>query len=144
MHITKVDAINGSTRSIAINETLNFMRTTVVASLIVSSNSKTSASTSNTSATGSTTMNYVLRLDDKNNFILDSTVITVNDQNLKDKFGLLNIAKVGDKSESFYVATEQSLRLTRASNEEHEVRRIRSSVHISDSDMNLMPRLVVI
>ena len=86
----------------------------------------------------------MLRLDDKNNFILDSTVITVNDQNLKDKFGLLNIAKVGDKSESFYVATEQSLRLTRASNEEHEVRRIRSSVHISDSDMNLMPRLVVI
>ena len=65
-------------------------------------------------------MNYVFRLDDKNNFILDSTVITVNDQNLKDKFGLSNIAKVGDKSESFYVATEQNLRLTRASNEECE------------------------
>ena len=116
----KLDSIEGSTQTITIDETLNFNRTTVVGSSIVSSNSKTGTSASNLSATGSTTMNYVLRLDDKNNFILESTVLALNDQDLKNKFGLSSTAKIGDKSESNYVATEQSLRLTRASNQECE------------------------
>ena len=105
--LMKWAAVNGTSTTLELNETLNFTGSTLDAvDLISTSDSKTGK--------GQTTYSYGLKLDDTGVVWLSTTVKKVDFDDLDAKLGLLSSAKVGDNVEQKYEATSTTLKLTQA------------------------------